>query len=393
MKGRGAAYNRNQILIAQLDSTSSWDEFASELQDELTQIVEAYWTLYFHRALLLQKENNVKRGEVVLQKLEARSGLDSLPSQIARARSAVQLRRTELANARRDIKNAETNIRRLIGSVENFQAIAPELLPEEAPSLIEPNRDLAAVIEQAIQLRPEIKRAIQRGKIAAVQKRVSEHELMPELNLIFNTYVSALQGDSDILGAWGEQFTGSTPGYGVGFEFNTPYYRRAARSANKRQQYFLDQVSHEIDQTVNNIVAEAQIAWREVDSAYQTVISAAEAIRAARTDLLQNEARWNSFALVEGDFSDGQNPTTLLDQLLDAQQRLSNAELTYSQSLLEFKRSEVELKRATGELLNHQEVSSIGYSTPWQSGEVIPTPDPHSQNLPPSGNLPVPAQR
>ncbi len=393
MKGRGAAYNRNQILIAQLDSTSSWDEFASELQDELTQIVEAYWTLYFHRALLLQKENNVKRGEVVLQKLEARSGLDSLPSQIARARSAVQLRRTELANARRDIKNAETNIRRLIGSVENFQAIAPELLPEEAPSLIEPNRDLAAVIEQAIQLRPEIKRAIQRGKIAAVQKRVSEHELMPELNLIFNTYVSALQGDSDILGAWGEQFTGSTPGYGVGFEFNTPYYRRAARSANKRQQYFLDQVRHEIDQTVNNIVAEAQIAWREVDSAYQTVISAAEAIRAARTDLLQNEARWNSFALVEGDFSDGQNPTTLLDQLLDAQQRLSNAELTYSQSLLEFKRSEVELKRATGELLNHQEVSSIGYSTPWQSGEVIPTPDPHSQNLPPSGNLPVPAQR
>ncbi|MCP4830448.1 MAG: TolC family protein [Proteobacteria bacterium] len=140
-------------------------------------------------------------------------------------------------------------------------------------------------------------------------------------------------------------------------------------------------------------MAEAQIAWREVDSAYQTVISAAEAIRAARTDLLQNEARWNSFALVEGDFSDGQNPTTLLDQLLDAQQRLSNAELTYSQSLLEFKRSEVELKRATGELLNHQEVSSIGYSTPWQSGEVIPTPDPHSQNLPPSGNLPVPAQR
>ena len=393
MKGRGAAYNRNQILIAQLDSTASWDEFASELQDELTQIVEAYWTLYFHRALLLQKENNVKRGEVVLQKLEARSGLDSLPSQIARARSAVQLRRTELANARRDIKNAETNIRRLIGSVENFQAIAPELLPEEAPSLIEPNRDLAAVIEQAIQLRPEIKRAIQRGKIAAVQKRVSEHELMPELNLIFNTYVSALQGDSDILGAWGEQFTGSTPGYGVGFEFNTPYYRRAARSANKRQQYFLDQVRHEIDQTVNNIVAEAQIAWREVDSAYQTVISAAEAIRAARTDLLQNEARWNSFALVEGDFSDGQNPTTLLDQLLDAQQRLSNAELTYSQSLLEFKRSEVELKRATGELLNHQEVSSIGYSTPWQSGEVIPTPDPHSQNLPPSGNLPMPAQR
>lgn len=378
LKGRGSAYNRHQILIAQLDSTASWDSFAAELQDELTKIVEAYWNLYFHRARLLQKENNVKRGEEVLRKLEARSALDSLPSQIARARSAVQLRRTELANARRDIKNAETNIRRLIGSPENFQATAPELLPEEAPSLIEPQRDLASVIEQAIQLRPEIKQAIQRGKVAAVQKRVSEHELLPELNLIFNTYVAALKGDSDILGAWGDQFTGSSPGYGVGFEFNTPYYRRAARSINKRQGYVLDQVRHEIDQTVNNVVAEAQIAWRQVDSAYQTVISAAAAISAARTDLLQNEARWNSFALIEGDLSEGQNPTTLLDQLLDAQQRLANAELTYSESLLEFKRAEVELKRATGQLLSHGPFklpSDIMPSSNLQSLPASPTPE------------------
>jgi len=386
LRGRGSAYNRHQILIAQLDSTASWDVFAAQLQDELTKIVEAYWSLYFHRARLLQKENNVKRGEEVLRKLEDRSALDSLPSQIARARSAVQLRRTELANARRDIKNAETNIRRLIGSPENFQAMAPELLPEEAPSLIEPQRDLTSVIEQAIQLRPEIKQAIQRGKVAAVQKRVSEHELLPELNLIFNTYVAALKGDSDILGAWGDQFTGSSPGYGVGFEFNTPYYRRAARSINKRQGLVLDQVRHEIDQTVNNVVAEAQIAWRQVDSAYQTVISAAAAISAARTDLLQNEARWNSFALIEGDLSEGQNPTTLLDQLLDAQQRLANAELTYSESLLEFKRAEVELKRATGQLLNH------GPFTP--PTEVVRDAIPNSHSASPRlETLPTPESR
>ena len=383
LKGRGSAYNRHQILIAQLDSTGSWDVFAAELQDELTKVVEAYWNLYFHRARLLQKENNVKRGEEVLRKLEDRSALDSLPSQIARARSAVQLRRTELANARRDIKNAETNIRRLIGSNGNFQATAPELLPEEAPSLIEPQRDLTSVIEQAMQMRPEIKQAIQRGKVAAVQKRVSEHELLPELNLIFNTYVAALKGDSDILGAWSDQFTASSPGYGVGFEFNTPYHRRAAKSINKRQAFILAQVRHEIDQTVNNVVAEAQIAWRQVDSAYQTVISAEAAISAARTDLLQNQARWNSFALIEGDLSEGQNPTTLLDQLLDAQQRLANAELTYSESLFEFKRAEVELKRATGQLLNYGPFeiptetltgSTVQDNTESLPKEMLPTP-------------------
>lgn len=363
LKGRGIAYNRSQIMIAQLGGTASWDQFSAELQDELTEVVESYWSLYYHRAVLLQKQYNVARGEAVLGKLEGRSTLDSLPSQIARARSAVQSRRTELANARRDVKNAETDIRRLTGSHEIFQAIPAELLPEEAPNLIRTDQDLAVVIEQAIQMRPEIKQAMQRAKIAAVQKNISEHELLPELNLIFNSYVAALRGESDVLGSWSEQFTGSTPGYAVGFEFNMPYYRRAARSRNKRQQLVLELVRHEIDPTVNDVVAEAQIAWRQVDSAYQTTMAAAQAIKAARTDLLQNEARWESFALVEGDFAEGQTPTSLLDQLLDAQQRLAIAELTYSQALLEFKGAQVGLKRATGKLLNHHDLPAVSASS------------------------------
>jgi outer membrane protein TolC len=376
LRGRGEAYNRSQIVIAQLSSTASWDQFAAELQDELTAVVDAYWTLYYNRAVLLQKQYNVERGEIVLGKLEGRSGLDSLPSQIARARSAVQSRRTELANAKRDVKNAETAIRLLIGSRDNFLATAPEMLPQESPALYRGNLELASLIEQSMQLRPEIRQALQRAKIASLQKNISQHELLPELNLIFNAYTSALRGETEILGAWVDQFSATTPGYAVGVEFNMPWARRAARSRNRRQQLVLQQVRHDIDRAVNDVVAETQIAWREVDSAWQTTMAAAEAISAARADLSQNEARWETFALVEGDFAEGQTPTTLLDQLLDAQQRLAFAELTYSQAVLEFKRAEMGLKRATGELLRHHEVSAAtGYSSPLPgNGSATPMP-------------------
>ena len=374
LRGRGRAYNRSQIVIAQLSTTASWDQFASELQDELTEVVEAYWTLYYNRAALIQKQYNVERGQIVLTKLEGRSSLDSLPSQIARARSAVQLRRTELANARRDVRNAETRIRRLIGSMENFRATAPEMIPMETPTLFNLEQELGVVIEQSIQMRPEIKQALQRAKIAAVQQNISQHELLPELNLIFNTYVSALRGETGVLDAWSDQFTASTPGYTVGLEFNVPYTRRAARARNYRQQLVLEQVRHELDQTMNEVVAETQIAWRQVDSAYQTTIAAAEAIKAARADLLQNEVRWESFALVEGDFAEGQTPTTLLDQLLAAQQRLALSEVTFSKSLLDFKKAQIELKRATGELLSHREISpATGY---------MPSPAPFNADQP-----------
>ena len=122
-------------MIAQISHDSSWAQYAAELQDELTEVVEAYWTLYFNRSSLIQRQYNVERGITILRKLEGRSGLDTLPSQIARARAAVESRRTELANARRDVKNTETEIRRLTGNRNNFQAVAPELLPMETPVL------------------------------------------------------------------------------------------------------------------------------------------------------------------------------------------------------------------------------------------------------------------
>ncbi len=352
MRGSGRYYNRSQIMIAQTGTNVAWDKLAAELQDELTRLVEAYWSLYYSRAVLLQKRQNVERGEVVLLKLEGRSELDSLPSQISRARAAVRARATELANARRDVFDAETEIRRILGSPEAFQSNAPELVPGEPPQLTPNHFELANIITEAMQQRPEVKQAVQRAKIAAIQQNVSRNELLPELNLIFNTYVSALRGESDIPGAWTDQFQNSTPGFAGGLEFSMPWGRRAARARLTRQQLVVEQVRHEIDQVMHRVVAEAQVAWRTVDSAFQTAVAAGLAIEAARADLLQNEARWESFALVEGDFAEGQTPTTLLDQLLDAQQRLTNAELTYSQALLEFKVAEIALKRATGTLLS-----------------------------------------
>jgi len=357
LKGRGRYYNESQILIAQSTGGAAWNTFAAELQDEIQKTVKAYWRLYYDRSVHLQKRRNVERGEKILRTLEGRAGLDSLPSQIARARSAVQSRKTDLANALRDIRDSETELRRLTAD-KNWKANQfIEMIPTESPVTTGIEVELESGVFSALEHRPEIKEAMTKAKIAGIQREISANELLPELSFLMGTYVSALKGESQLGQAIQDQFGEVTPGYSVGLEFEIPIGNRAARSRLAQRKLQLAKIRAEVDVTIQNIIAESQVSLRRVTSAKETLDAATQAIIAANADLEQNFRRWESFALIEGDIAEGQTPTTVLDQLLDSQERLTAAELVYTQAELELKTSEVALKRTMGTLLIHEKVS------------------------------------
>ncbi|MFT5299713.1 MAG: outer membrane protein [Mariniblastus sp.] len=356
LRGRGKYYNQSQILIAQSTGAAAWDSLAGEIQDEIQKTVRAYWQLYFDRSVYLQKQRNVERGVKLLQLLEGRAGLDSLPSQITRARSAVQSRKTDLANALRDIRNSETELRRLTADRNWLANQSVEMIPVEAPTTLPQSIELDKVVLTALENRPEIKETMKRAKIAGIQKNISVNDLLPELSFLMGTYVSALQGESQLGQAIQDQFGAVKPGYSVGIEFEMPIHNRAAKSRFTQRKLQLIKIQAEVDDVMRNVIAESQVAHRRITSAIQTIEAALLAILAANADLEQNLQRWESFALIEGDLADGQSPTTVLDQLLDSQERLTAAELVFTLAELELKTAEVGLKRTMGTLLIHQNV-------------------------------------
>jgi len=292
----------------------------------------------------------------MLDRLMGRKGLDSLPAQIARAKSAVLTRRTELANAFRDVRNAETEIRRRVAD-KNWQASqSVELLPMEMPFAQLSGLQLEQVVYTALENRPEIAEAIRRIRVAGVQRDVSANELLPELNLLLGTYVSSLRGDTGIENAFQDQFGQVTPGYSIGLEYELPYRNRAARSRLQQRNLQFRRLQNELENVIQNVIAESQVATRQVSSAFETLKAAREAVVASRADLTQNEKRWESFALVEGDIAEGQSPTIVLDQLLDSQERLSQAENVFAEAEQGLKIAEVALQRIMGTLLMHQQV-------------------------------------
>ncbi len=233
-----------------------------------------------------------------------------------------------------------------------------ELIPGELPTADTFQLPLEQVVNQALQHLPEIHEALGRARIASVQRDISINELLPELSLLMGSYVSALRGDTGIANAFQDQFGQVKPGYNLGVNFELPYRNRAARSRLAQRKLQVKKIKHEVDEVMQNVIAESQVALRRVESASETLVAATEAIRAAHADRNQFEKRWESFALVEGDLADGQNPTTVLDQLLDSQDRLASAELVYVQAERELKVSEVALQRAMGTLLMKQNVST-----------------------------------
>jgi outer membrane protein TolC len=357
LRGGGKYFNRIQICIAQSAGEVAWEVFSAELQDELQRVLSAYWQLYYDRSNFLQKRRNVDRGQRILETLIQREKLDSLPSQIARARAAVQSRKTDLANAFRDVRNAESSIRQLIGEEDWLAKQDIEILPVEHPTINDLELPMESVVYTALENRPEIRESASRTRIAALQKDISMNEILPDLTMLLGTYVAGLEGDSDIGQAWVEQFSNTTPGYSVGLEFEIPYRNRAAQSRLSQSHLQLKKLQQEYKENVQRVIAESQIAWRRVKSAYHTLQAAYSSIEAARQDLKQQEQRFETFALIEGDLADGQSPTTLLDQLLDSQERLTVAESVYAQALLELQVASIALNRSTGTLLQHKRVS------------------------------------
>ena len=356
LRGRGQYINQSQVLIAQLAQGAAWSGFEAELQDELQSVAKGYWRLYYDRSLFLQKKKSVERGQKILEMLQGRIHLDSLPSQIARARSAVNSRRTDLANAFRDVRNSETEIRRSIADKNWLANQSIELIPIERPTREAMGLSLEQVVYTALEHRNEISETLQRSKIAGVQRDVSVNDLLPELSFLMGTYVSALKGESQLGQAIQDQLGENKPGYSVGIEFELPIWNRAARSRLAQRSLQVAKIKAEVEEIMQTVIAESQVALRRVNSALETISAAEQAIDAARADLTQNYRRWESFALVEGDLADGQTPTTILDQLLDSQERLSSSELIFSQAELELKNAEIALQRTMGTLLIHEKV-------------------------------------
>lgn len=351
LRGRGDAYNNAIVFLAQIDSQVANDEFLAVLQDELLEITRAYWALHLERAVLAHQLRLYLRTKEIYRTLAARQAVDTQGTQLILAASALENRRADLIRSQTAVTNAETRLRGMINAQELGNSDQMELIPVEPLPDFHFFTELQNEIQVALQNRPEVRAAVQQVKAGSLRLGVAQHELLPVLNLVTQSFLSGLQGDSDFTRAFGDQFSVGRPSYSVGVQYELPVGNRLARARVCRRKHELIRLQSEYSRALQAVQTEVDIAVRELNTARQEIIAKSRALAAAESEITTIEQRWQR--MIDGSGTSSLN----LESLLRAQERVTAAEREYVTSQLTYSLAMVNLKRANGTLLQSEAIS------------------------------------
>ena len=344
LNGAGQAYNNSLTILAQIDTEIAWKKMSGDLQTYLTQISEAYWELYLHRATLLQKQRNLDRAVVIVKQLQARQSLDASRRQVLPAQAAVAERQSQLVRAEAMVKNVEARLRSMV-ALSGFE----ELVPADLPSASPVNVSMKEALVTAMVHRPEVDQAMKQVKAASVRLAMSQNELLPVFDLVLESYVAGLAGQGRAGQALLRQFDTGQPSYTAGFVFEVPLGNRAAKARLNRRKLELQQLTSDMDDTMKAFSAEVEVAVREVNTAFRELQARSRSMAFAKSDAQSIHERWKTMV-------EGRSATLLLEDLLDAQERLATQERTYANAQRAYSVSLIAVQKVMGTLLQHRQI-------------------------------------
>ncbi len=342
LRGRGRAVNESLIVLAEIDFRVTGDDFQDRLQEHLLRLTENYWELHRSRAQYLQRQRALRSAQEILQKLEGRSEVDALDRQIYSARAAVAKRGAEIARSIGSIKNAESQLRLLVNDPRLVSLF--EYAPVDPPAQQSMQISMSDAVATALANRPDISKAIRDIRAANIRNGIARNEFLPKLDLLLESYVAGLDGDSGVLNSWVHQFKDGRPGFNFGFEWELPYGNRAAQAKVRRRQWEHTRAMQSFSAVMVTSITEVEVAVREIEIAHQEMIGRYQAMVAAHNQTEYLLDRWKT--LPDPD----ESVTLLLENLLDSQVGLADEEASFSQAQFDYSIAIVRLKQTMGTL-------------------------------------------
>ncbi|HEB68977.1 MAG TPA: TolC family protein [Desulfobulbus sp.] len=376
LKRFGIAYNRSPIDLATIDHSIAGEELRRNVESHLLEVTRAYWGLYMERSLLLQKEQLAQKSLKIYQQMQQRTDMDVDRSLLARAKSQVSAHKLAAMQAEYAMLNAQSRIRALVNDPAMLSASGMEMVTRQLPShkLFDVSFDKA--LQTTLKNRPEVAQAIKHIQSAYLRLQRSENELMPDLDLFFQTYVKGLEGDYEYGTAYSNQFDEGGPSYVAGLRFEFPLGNNGAEARNLRKKLEIRQLLHQLDTTVENVLLETQVSYRELVKNYRSMVQSYQIMRSDDEEVKALLARIDYLLTKNDPYGD------VLYRLLDANERLTDSEELFAKSELTYNYSQYNLYRAMGILVSTSDINFEEQTKDTADGlpvmHVRKNADPHS---------------
>jgi outer membrane protein TolC len=357
----GRYYNERLVTQARIESRVAWQDMRGEVEQRIADVITAYWRLHQARAQLTQQRELLARSQRIERILSSREAFDAARIEIVKARQRIAQRADEAIALEAELKKQQARLAALVGSEALRGAESDlELIPLADPVAPDGQWKLRDAVAQALQNRPEVRAATHELELSALELRVTRVELEPQLNWVFNGYLAQLNGDSRVVRSFGEQFA-NAPGVSTGFEFELPRGRRAVRARHREALLRARQRSEQLREVIQQTQFEVQAALIELDQFSRQLESKR---RVLSQSVIEENILTTQWRIVGGDDS---RVGIELENLLDAQQKRTNAEQSLVAAEADYMIALVDLQRAMGTLLIHEGVQPVRDT---RSGEI-----------------------
>ncbi len=354
MKGAGRTYNRASISIAKLSFDASNHETNRALQTHIMDVIESYWELVYQRSIVLQLHRGMTRLQAIENQLTNRADLDAIRNQLLRAGSAINGLKARYARAMSQVVQSEERLRQLVNAPwiqpSSIDEIIPSSPPESALAAIQLDQEL----DTALMSRPDILAIRDEIKAANVRLRVAEQDLRPTLNIVTDFYVRGLNGDYDVANSFADQFASGAPSYSGGLEYLRPKNQTVANAIRRARDLEIRQLLFQLEDKLLQTGAEVRSSIATVQATHAELTSSVDATLSAQAEVEYLDARWQSGAFLE--------PTQIslsLEQLMDAEQRLIQAEGNWAAAQSQYMIAIAKLRYDVGNLMSVEPVDVV----------------------------------
>ena len=358
LQGSGLMFNRiagangqpgmlNGILLARVRSDISLAEFETGVRDLVSNVENAYWDLYFaYRDLDAKKkarDNALETYREVEAQAAARTekGTQEKLSQALEQYWRFEAEVVNALNGRLEegtrtnngsgggtartpagVRTAERRLRLIIGMPVNGAEL---IRPSDEPSLAPTQFDWPTLSEQAIVLRPELRRQRWRIKQRELELLANRNFLLPRLDAIaryrFRGFGESLisQSDAPFSSAYGDLAGGDFQEWQLGMELEVPIGYRQGHAAVRNAEHVLARERAVLREQKRQVIYGLSTALGDVERAYAVAQAQYNRWHAANEQLVVMQNLWEEGSLP-------------FDLVLEAQRRLLESEILYYQA-------------------------------------------------------------
>lgn len=366
LRGSGIQFNRiagpgaipgfnNGIMIARVNHDISLTSFEIAIRNLVADVEKAYWNLYFayysldsviagrDAALLTYERVRTEAGE---------GGIRGTAMAESQAKTQYLIFQGQVEQAQSNLFKTESALRYILGIGPTDGRL---IVPVSEPTIAPLNYDYTGIVAEGLVRSPELRMQKWDVKKKEMELIAQKNYILPKLNLNGNIRSSGLgdkliDSDDAVSSAYGSMVHDDKMTMGISLNLEVPLGQRQGHAAYRNAQLASAKSRAILRNAESELTHQLGDAYRDVNTNYHM----------AQTNYDRRVAAKKEVEAVRISYEHGY---TQLDQLLDAQRRLAEADTQYYRSLVDYNISISTLHLRKGSLL---EYNNIGLAEgPW----------------------------